>query len=116
MNDAWLKAELEGALNALKRIEADIPKLRRTFERIATIRGVEVEDKPADPLKKFNRAFSAAVAEQLAADIDAAIMHPGDLPTLKRDSDTGKYGVQHPGESVQTWHEDKGPEWPEEEE
>ena len=45
MDNAWLKADLETAQMVISRIEhEDIPKLKRLLERIATIRGVEVED------------------------------------------------------------------------
>ena len=98
MNDnTWAKAQLEQMSNALARILSDVEKFEGELvafrQRVGGYLGESVQ---IDPLGKFERSYGAAVAKNLAKDIEAAIMHPG--------------------ESVQTWHEDKGPEWPEEEE
>ena len=95
MNDTWAKAQLEQMSNALARILSDVEKFEGELADFRQLVGVR-ESRPADTLKRFERSYGAAVAKNLAKDIEAAIMHPG--------------------ESVQTWHEDKGPEWPEEEE
>ena len=95
MNDAWLKADLETAQMVLSRIEhEDIPKLKRLLERIATGRGVEVEEYDEQPAKVNCPSCGALIPN------DGACW----------------YCENHPGESVQTWHKDRGPEWPEEEE
>ena len=99
MDNAWLKADLETAQMVLSRIEhEDIPKLKRLLERIATIRGVEVEDKPT-PRWPSTAPTQEMIDDRAGFDIDERMRQ-----------------LQHPGESVQTWHEDRGPEWPEEEE
>ena len=76
-NDTWAKTQLEQMSNALARILSDVEKFEAELADFRQRVGVR-ESKPAEPLKRFERSYGAAVAGQLAADIEAAIMHPGE--------------------------------------
>ena len=77
MNDTWAKAQLEQMSNALARILSDVEKFEAELVDFRQRVGVH-ESRPADTLKRFERSYGAAVAKNLAKDIEAAIMHPGE--------------------------------------
>ena len=80
MNDTWAKAQLEQMSNALARILSDVEKFEGelvAFRQRCIYKHV-VEPSYHEPLDKFERSYGAAVAGQLAKDIEAAIMHPGE--------------------------------------
>ena len=76
-NDTWAKAQLEQMSNALARILSDVEKFEGELVDFRQRVGVR-DSKPADTLKRFERSYGAAVAKNLAKDIEAAIMHPGE--------------------------------------
>ena len=76
-NDTWAKAQLEQMSNALARILSDVEKFEGELVAFRQRVGVS-ESRPADTLKRFERSYGAAVAKNLAKDIEAAIMHPGE--------------------------------------
>ena len=76
-DDTWAKAQLEQMSNALARILSDVEKFEGELADFRQRVGVS-ESRPADTLKRFERSYGAAVAKNLAADIEAAIMHPGE--------------------------------------
>ena len=81
MNDTWAKAQLEQMSNALGRILSDVEKFEAEladFRLYMIAARIARESKPVDPLDKFERSYGAAIAAQLATDINAAIMHPGE--------------------------------------
>ena len=77
MNDAWAKAQLEQMSNALARILSDVEKFEGELVDFRQRVGVR-DSKPAEPLERFERSYGAAVAKNLAKDIEATIMHPGE--------------------------------------
>ena len=77
MNDTWAKAQLEQMSNALGRILSDVEKFEAELADFRQRVGVH-ESRPAEPLERFERSYGAAVAKNLAKDIEAAIMHPGE--------------------------------------
>ena len=81
MDNTWAKAQLEQMSNALARILSDVEKFEAelvAFRLYILAARIVRESRPADTLKRFERSYGASVAGQLAKDIEAAIMHPGE--------------------------------------
>ena len=81
MNDTWVKTQLEQMSNALARILSDVEKFEAelaAFRLYILAARIARDSRPADTLKRFERSYGAAVAKNLAKDIEAAIMHPGE--------------------------------------
>ena len=77
MDDTWVKTQLEQMSNVAARLRADVEKFEAELVYIRQRMGVH-DSRPADTLKRFERSYGAAVAKNLAKDIEAAIMHPGE--------------------------------------